>query len=447
MILQNRELKNALIKIGVPVALQNMLTSLLNMIDTVMIGSLGDRAVAAVGLANQWFFIMNLVLFGIVSGSSIYVSQYYGKGDFKTMQIPIAYSLVLCTGVSVIFAGLSFFTPDFVMRLFTNDPETVAVGADYLRVASLSYLMIAFSLPLATAMRAVDAAVVPLIVTGSALLINTGLNYTLINGHFGAPSLGVVGAAIATSTARVVETLAIYILVLAKKTKIRLKPKYFKFKSDFAKVYLKTIAPVIGNESMWGLGISMYNIMFGHTNNVIVAANQISRNLEQITIALSIGVGSAAAVVIGRKIGEQRTKEAFAYAKKFAKASVVMGAVLGVIMLAAMPLYVDMYSVSNEAKEYSRMIIIAFGVFMPMKMYNYMNIVGVLRSGGDTAFCFWLDTCSVWLVGVVSVYLALFVFKAPFWIVAICLVLEEAVKAVVGFARFRSQKWLNDLVN
>ena len=188
MILQNRELKNALIKIGVPVALQNMLTSLLNMIDTVMIGSLGDRAVAAVGLANQWFFIMNLVLFGIVSGSSIYVSQYYGKGDFKTMQIPIAYSLVLCTGVSVIFAGLSFFTPDFVMGLFTNDPETVAVGADYLRVASLSYLMIAFSLPLATAMRAVDAAVVPLIVTGSALLINTGLNYTLINGHFGAPS-------------------------------------------------------------------------------------------------------------------------------------------------------------------------------------------------------------------------------------------------------------------
>lgn len=447
MILQNRELKNALLKIGVPVALQNMLTSLLNMIDTVMIGSLGDRAVAAVGLANQWFFIMNLVLFGIVSGSSIYVSQYYGKGDFKTMQTPIAYSLVLCTGVSVIFAGLSFFTPDFVMGLFTNDPQTVAVGADYLRVASLSYLMIAFSLPLATAMRAVDAAVVPLIVTGSALLINTGLNYTLINGHFGAPSLGVVGAAIATSTARVVETLVIYILVLAKKTKIRLKLKYFKFKSDFAKVYIKTIAPVIGNESMWGLGISMYNIMFGHTNNVIVAANQISRNLEQITIALSIGVGSAAAVVIGRKIGEQRTEEAFLYAKKFAKASVIMGAVLGAVMLAAMPFYIDMYSVSNEAKEYSKMIIIAFGVFMPMKMYNYMNIVGVLRSGGDTAFCFWLDTCSVWLVGVVSVYLAIFVFNAPFWIVAICLVLEEAVKAIVGFMRFRSQKWLNDLVN
>lgn len=447
MLLKDRELKNAVIKIGVPVALQNMLTSLLNMIDTVMIGSLGDGAVAAVGLANQWFFIFNLVIFGIVSGSSIYVSQFYGKGDFENMQVPVAYSVALCFIVSIIFGSLALFAPEFVMGLFTNDTATIQLGIPYLKIASVSYFMMALSLPLANAMRAVDAALIPLAVTGSALLINTGLNYTLINGHFGAPALGVSGAAIATSTARVVEMLVIYGVALSKKTKIRIKACYFKFKRDFAGPFIKTILPVVGNESMWGLGISMYNVMFGHTNNAIVAANQISRNLEQITTAFCMGMGSAAAVVIGRKIGERRTDEAFSYGRKFAVVSVVMGFVLGVLMLLIMPFYINMYSVSPEAKEYAKMIMIAFGTFMTVKMFNYMNIVGVLRSGGDTAFCFWLDAASVWLVGVLAVFLALFVFHTPFWIVALCLVLEEAVKAIIGFIRFKSKAWLNDLVN
>lgn len=177
MLFKDRELKNAILSIGIPVALQNMLTSLLNMIDTVMIGSLGDGAVAAVGLANQWFFIFNLVIFGIVSGSSIYVSQFYGKGDFENMQVPVAYSVTLCFFVSLIFGFLALFAPRFVMSLFTNDAVTIETGIPYLRIASLSYFMMALSLPIANAMRAADAALIPLAVTGSALLINTGLNY------------------------------------------------------------------------------------------------------------------------------------------------------------------------------------------------------------------------------------------------------------------------------
>lgn len=447
MLIKDNELKNAIIKIGVPVALQNMLTSLLNMIDTVMIGSLGDGAVAAVGLANQWFFIFNLVVFGIVSGSSIYVSQFYGKGDLENMQVPVAYSVALCFIVSIVFGSLALFAPRFVMSLFTNDAATIELGIPYLRIAFVTYFMMALSLPIANAMRAADAAVIPLVVTGSALLINTALNYTLINGHFGAPALGVSGAAIATTVARVVEMLIIYAIVFRRKTKIRIKARYFKFKKDFVAPYIKTILPVVGNESMWGLGISMYNVMFGHTNNAIVAANQISRNLEQITTAFCMGIGSAAAVVIGRKIGERKQAEAFNYAQKFARTSIIMGLCLGIVMILITPHYINMYSVSTEAKGYAKILMYTFGIFMTVKMFNYMNIVGVLRSGGDTTFCFWLDASSVWLVGVVLVYLSLFVFKAPFWIVSVCLVFEEVVKAVVGYIRYRSKAWLNDLVN
>lgn len=445
---KDKELKNALISIALPVALQNLLTSLLNMIDTVMIGSLGDRAVAAVGLANQWFFIFNLVVFGIVSGSTIYISQFYGKRDFDSMQLPVAYSMFLCFAASAIFAACSIVFPGFVMRLFTTDAQTIACGIPYLQVAGFTYLMLAISLPIASAMRATGFAVVPLIVTGSALCVNTFFNYVLINGHFGAPALGVRGAAIATTIARVFETVVIVSVMLSGKSKIRLKAHHFKINKTFLPAYIKTIIPVVGNETMWGLGISMYNAMFGRLNNSIVTANQIARNLESITTALCIGLGSAGAVIIGKKIGERNQPSAFLYAKKFAILSTVLGFFLGIIMLAAMPLYLSLYSeISATAKTYASQLIAVFGIFMAVKMFNHMNIVGILRSGGDTKFCFLLDAGAVWAIGVLSVFLAAFVFKAPFWIIALCLVSEEIVKAIGGVVRFKSGKWLNDLVN
>ncbi len=444
---KDREFKNAIIKIAVPVALQNLLTSLLNMIDTVMIGSLGDRAVAAVGLANQWFFIYNLVVFGIASGSTIYIAQFYGKRDYESLQLPVAYSMFLCFAVSAIFAFFAIAFPEFVMGLFTNDAQTILCGVPYLRIAGISYIMLAVSLPLATAMRSTEVASVPLIVTGTALLINTGLNYLLINGHLGAPRLEVAGAAIATTTARIFETLVMLVVILRGKTTIQPKLRHFKINKTFLPEYIKTILPVVGNESMWGLGISMYNVMFGRMSNAIVAANQISRNLEQITTALCIGIASAGAVIIGKKIGEKKKEEAYIYAKKFSFLSSGLGFILGIIMLFAIPFYLGFYSVSADAKGYAAQLILVFGIFMTVKMYNYMCIVGILRSGGDTKFCFLLDAGAVWLIGVLSVFLAGFVFHAPFWVLALCLVSEEVVKAAGGLLRFRSKKWLNDLVN
>lgn len=445
---KDTELKNAIIKIAVPVALQNLLTSLLNMIDTVMIGSLGDRAVAAVGLANQWFFIYNLVLFGVVSGSTIYVAQFFGKRDYETMQLPVAYSMFLCFAVAAIFAFFAMVLPEVVMGFFTNDSETIACGVPYLRIAGITYLMLAVSLPLTTAMRSTEVALLPLIVTGSALCINTFFNYLLINGHFGAPALGVKGAAIATTVARVFETIVMLFFMFKGSTKIRLHLRHFKPNKAFLVPYMKTILPVVGNESMWGLGISMYNVMFGRMDNAIVAANQIARNMEQITTALCIGVASAGGVIIGKKIGEKNKDAAHQYAKKFAVLSSGSGFILGIIMLLATPFYLSFYSeVSEMAKEYATQLIAVFGIFMAVKMFNHMCIVGILRSGGDTKFCFLLDAGAVWFIGVLSVFLAAFVFHAPFWVIALCLISEEIVKAIGGLWRFLSKKWLNDLVN
>ena len=444
---RDKELKNALLKIAIPVALQNMLTSFVNMIDTIMIGSLGDRAVAAVGLANQWFFIFNLVVFGMASGSSIYIAQFYGKKDYENMHTPIAYSLFLCSIVAIIFGLSVLLFPEFVMSLFTNNPETIACGVPYLRVTSITYLMLGLSLPISSAMRSTEFASVPLIVTFLSLIVNAVLNYILIYGHFGLPALGVTGAAIATTVARIFETLILFIFMLKGKSKIRLRLRHFKVKKHFIPEYIRTVLPVIGNETMWGLGISAYSSIFGHMNDSIVAARQISGNLEQILTALCFGLGNAAAVVIGKKIGEKNQQGALLYSKKFAIISIVTGFIIGVIMIISTPLFLSFFSVSNATKEYATILIVVTGIFMSVKMFNYMNIVGILRSGGDTRFCLILDVCTVWGIGVLSVFLAASVFKAPFIILALCLVSEELVKAIFGVKRFISKKWLNDLVN
>ncbi len=443
---RDKELKNAILKIAIPVAIQNMLTSFVNMIDTVMIGSLGDKAVAAVGLANQWFFIFNLIVFGIVSGSSIFIAQFYGKKDYESMQLPVAYSIFLCSIIAVIFALLALLFPEFVMRLFTNNQDTILSGVPYLKIASITYLMFGLSLPVSYSMRSTEYASVPLIITFLSLIINAVLNYTLIYGNFGAPVLGVSGAAIATSIARIFETAILLIVMLKGKSKINVRLRHFKINKAFIPEYIKTVLPVIGNETMWGLGISMYSVIFGHMSDSIVAARQISANLEQILTALCFGLGGAGAVVIGKKIGEKNQQGAILYAKKFAILSTVSGLFIGIIMIVLTPLFLSFFSVSKEAKEYANIFIAVTGIFMSIRMFNHMNIVGILRSGGDTRFCFLLDAGSVWGIGVLSLAVAAF-FKAPFIILALCLISEEIVKAIVGFKRFISKKWLNDLVN
>lgn len=445
--LKDKELWSILRKVAVPIALQNLLMSLLNMIDTVMIGALGDLAVASVGLANQIFFILNLVIFGITSGTAIYVAQYFGKKDFENIKRPVAYSLVLSTAFAILFSILALMTPEFSLKLFTNDMEIVAEGTKYLRIAGWSYLMFGISFTFAVALRSTEQAFVPLVVTAAALCINTIFNYIFINGKFGFPAMGVEGAAVATLIARGTELLIFCYLVFFRKNIIAPRWKDFVFEKVFAVKYIKVITPVVLNESMWGIGVSIYNAVFGRIGKEVVAANQIARNAEQILTALCIGVGSAAAVVIGKKIGERDRKGALEYARKFSILSTVFGLVLGIILIFLSPAILKIYTVSPQAKEYAWQFLLILGIVMWIKMFNYVNIVGTLRGGGDTTFCLFLDVGAVWLIGVPLVYLTGLKWGMPIIVVMICLNAEEIVKSVFGFWRLRSNKWVNDLVN
>lgn len=444
---KDKEFFSLLVKVATPIAIQNLLMSFLNMLDTVMIGALGDLPVAAVGLGNQIFFILSLVIYGITSGTAVFVSQFFGKGDYNALRKPVAYSTLMCFAVSVIFNIVAFCVPESCLKLFTDDPEIIKLGAEYLRVAAFCYPMFGISFSLAVSLRSTEQAHIPLIITAGALVINTVLNYAFIFGHFGFDAMGTAGAAYATLAARTTELLVFVIYVYGKKNVVAITFKDFKFDSAFFGRYIKTVLPVIGNETMWGLGISAYNAVFGRIGREVVAANQIAKNIEQILTSLCIGVGSAAAVMVGKKIGEGDKPGAWLYAKRLAGISTGFGALIGIALICLSKVVLMPYKISADAADYAWQFLMVMSIAMPFKMFNYVNIVGVLRGGGDTIYCFILDVCAVWLIGVPSVYLTGLWFSLPIIFVIIALNSEEVVKCIVGFKRFKSKKWINDLVN
>ena len=444
---KDKEFFSQLLKVATPIALQNLLMSFLNMLDTIMIGSLGDLPVAAVGLGNQVFFIFSLVVFGVSSGTSVFVAQFFGKGDYKELRKPVAYSVVMCFMASVVFCILAAIFPEKCLAIFTNDPEIIALGAEYLKIAAFCYPMFGISFCFAVALRSIEKAHVPLIITACALLVNTVMNYILIFGKLGFPAFGAKGAAFATIIARLVELVIFVVYVYGKKSIVALKAKDFKFNKEFFGKYIAKVTPVIANETMWGLGMSTYNAVFGRIGREIVAASQITKNAEQILTSLCMGVGGAAAVMVGKKIGEGNKDIAWTYSKRFIKLAISFGTIIGIILIAFSELVLLPYNVSEIAKSYAWQFLIVLSIAMPFKMFNYVNIVGVLRSGGDTLYCLILDVCAVWLIGVPSVFVTGLLLKLPALIVFIALNSEEAVKGIVGFRRFKSKKWINDLVN
>lgn len=444
---KDKEFFLQLVKVATPIALQNLLMSFLNMLDTVMIGSLGDLPVAAVGLGNQVFFILSLVVFGITSGTAVYISQYFGKKDYQALKKPVAYALALCFMCSIAFLLVAIIIPEKCLMLFTNDAEIIKLGTEYLKTAAFCYPMFGVSFCFAVSLRSTEKAHVPLIITAVALGINTILNYVLIFGHFGFPQLGVRGAAVATLFARGTEAIIFIVYIYAKKSIIAVKAHHFVFDKEFFAKYVKTAMPVVANETLWGLGMSVYNAVFGRIGREVVAASQISKNIEQILTSLCIGVGSAAAVMVGKKIGEGNKSGAWIYAKRLVFISTALGAAVGFVLLLLSEIVLMPYNVSDVAREYAMQFLIVLSIAMPFKMFNYVNIVGVLRGGGDTVYCFILDMCAVWLIGVPFVYLTGLWLGLPVIFVIISLNSEEVVKGLVGFRRLKSKKWINDLVN
>ncbi|WP_410470485.1 MATE family efflux transporter [Clostridium sp.] len=435
------------IAIAIPITFQLFLNTTLNFIDILMIGSLGETTIAAVGLANKVFFVFSLLLFGICSGSSILTSQYFGKKDIKSIRRVLGISLVIGLIGSIFFVIPGILCPKLVMNIFIPSTNTIAIGASYLAIVAISYPLTAITNVYTAVLRSVNEVRLPVVISLVSIFINIVLNYTLIFGHFGAPALGVQGAALGTLIARIIECLSILTIIYIKNGPAAAKIKeLIDFNKEFTKKFFITVTPVIINEFMWGLGVTMYSLVYGRMGDGAVAAITITQNVEQIITVMFQGIGSATAVILGNELGANKLEKADIHAKYLIVMQLVLSLVMGVVcFLIKMPL-IRLFSVSEfVALDISKCLIV-FIIYLPFKMFNLVNIVGVLRSGGDTKAALFLDVTGVWIIGIPLAFLGGIFLGLPIYIVYAMVMFEEVYKFILGIRRYRQKKWLKNIV-
>ena len=434
------------VRIALPVAMQGMLNTIVNLVDTMMIGALGATAIAAVGLANKVFFVFTLLVFGIVSGSGVLAAQYWGNGDIKNIKKVVGLALTLAVAASIAFLVPAVVCPEAVMRIFTASEDAIQVGTGYLTIVALSYPATAVSNTFVAMLRATGRVKAPVVISSCTIFINIFFNYTFIYGNFGAPAMGAAGAALATLMARLAEALSIILVVYLGKAPVAARFKeMFGYSREFLVQFFSTTSPVIANEFIWGLGTTLYSLAYGRMGNDAVAAITIATTIQDIVTVLFQGLSAATAVIMGNEMGAGKLKRAERYAKNFLILQFIV-TILGALFCVAIRWQIiGVYNITPEIAESVSRCIIVFALFMPFKMFNYVMVVGILRSGGDTKMCLLLDCSGVWMIGVPMAFLGGLFFGFPIHIVYAMVMLEEVYKAVFGYWRYKQKKWLRNL--
>lgn len=448
--LHKKDFYKTMIGIGAPIALQHLIGSSLNLVDTLMIGRLGENAIAAVGIANRLFFLFILFIYGAYSGCGVFTAQYWGKKDKKNIHRIQGIMLVFGIGFSLLFTFIAMVFPRQVLLLFSRDGAVLNLGVPYLRIVGLSYVITAISFAYTFSCRAVHKTTLPMVASTIALSMNTVLNYLLIYGKLGLPALGVQGAAIATTISRVVEMLLLLIFIYKDKKHPLVGPirDYFDIHKDMVINVVKTATPVFVNEATWALGNVVYFIAFGFLGTEAVAVVQIGYTVSDFFQALFMGLGSACGVMIGNAVGNEENEKAVTYSVEFIKLTVIFSILIAGLLYLSRPLVVGLYSTLTVTTQSMLMATLAvIAVYQIPKMYTFTMIVGILRGGGDTKYCMFLDLMSVWLIGVPLGFVSVLLWHWPVHLVVGAVYFEEIIKVFVTIPRFLGKKWIHNVIS
>jgi putative MATE family efflux protein len=446
---KDREYFRVLIKYAVPIALQSLITSSLNMVAVIMIGQLGETAVAAVGLANQVWFLLNLLLFGIVSGCAMFSAQLWGRKDIQNIRRVLGLAFKLGLLAALIFWILAIFFPASVLGLYTPDADVIDLGAQYLRIYGWSYGFYAISAAYSVSLRSTGYVRIPLVVSTAALGLNIIIAYPFIFGWeaIGLPALGVSGAAMAGLISRILECMVLLAVVYLS----RLNPSaatlrdLLEFDIKFVLSIIKPVLPVIANEFLWSMGITTYNAIYAHISTDAIAAINIVATIDQMAFVVFYGIGSATAILVGNLIGEGEKERAYNYAGRSLGLQVFGALVMGFLIIQFAGSIFQIYKVSPEVILDAHNLLIVLALGMSVRAANHVIIIGILRSGGDTRFSLILDGFVIWIVGVPVTAAGAFLFHLPIHLVYALTLSEEITKFAVGLVRYYSKKWINDL--
>jgi putative MATE family efflux protein len=444
--LRDREYYQRVFKLGLPITLQQLLWASLSMVVVMMVGQLGDTAVASVALANQIFFLLNLLLFGIVSGAAMFTAQLWGKGDVANIHRVMGLSLSMSLSVAVLFLLAAELIPETLLRIYTTDPKVIALGSEYLRLFGWSFLFFSILVSYASIMRSIGQVRLPVTVSICALTLNIILSYVLIFGKLGLPKMGVMGAAAAIVISRGLECVVLLFLNyrLHLPTAARLS-EMVSFKLDFARKVLKPVLPVAINEILWSLGITAYSVIFARISTQSIAAMNIVGTFSDMAMVPFIGLASACAILVGNMIGRGEDRQAHNYAGRTLILSAGGALLAGGILVLVSPFILSVYKVSPLVIEYAQKALVIMAMFLWLRMINVSLFIGVLRAGGDTRYALILDGIIIWVVGVPLAFLGAFVFHLPVYLVYLLVMSEELAKGIFGVRRYLSHKWIHHL--
>jgi putative MATE family efflux protein len=446
--LKDRSFIRELLVIAIPISFQQLINASLNMIDVIMVGQLGETSIAALGLSNQVFFVLILILFGATSGMAIFTAQFWGKQELEPIRKVLGMSLVLSTFVAFFFTLAATLIPEKVLGFYTKDAEVIRLGSSYLRIVGFTYIPVAIATAYIAVMRSIQLIRITVIATISALIFKTILGYCLIFGIGGFPALGVRGAAIGTASGWTLELVLLLILIYTQKTPLAANPlTFFSFDLAFFMRVLRTAMPAVANEMFWSLGITTYNAIYAHIGTDSIAAINVNATIEELGFVVFIGLGNACAVMVGNRIGAGRKDEAYEIVRRVIIMGVFFAAAVGLVIILLRDVVVGLYDLSPSGENSVRWLLLVMACSLWIRMFNFSTFIGALRAGGDTRFALMMEICSIWLIGVPAAYVGAFVLHLPVYLVYLMVMLEEVAKAFVSAWRFRSRKWIHDLVN
>ena len=420
--------RNLLI-VALPIVIQNFIGCSLNLIDTIIVGKLGVSEIAAVGIANQYFILFNLLVMGLYSGCGIFISQFWGKKDTKSIRKVLGIALVSGVSISIIFAIIGTIIPGKIISVFSNDFKVVSLGEEFLRIICISYVFTAVTFAYSVALRCIEKAIIPMIISAIAIVINTALNYILVFGKFGFSPMGVSGSATATLIARIIEAfmMVIYTYKYNKVLAAKISELVDVTKEFVLNVY-KTAIPVVLNEACWGLGVIVYAGIYGRIGKEAVASVQICTTIQNVFMVVVFGLANASAVMIGNKIGAGEEHTGKIYAKRFCVLGAIVAISLSGLLALTAPNMLSFFNVSTEVLHDSLIILYVTSLILIVRVFNIILIVGILRGGGDAKYSLMIEACTMWLIGVPLAFIGAFILKLPIYLVVALVTVEEIIK-------------------
>ncbi len=437
----------AVIGIAIPVGLQSMLQSSFAMIDQLMVGQLGSTAVSAVEVAGRPAFIYSVVLGAIASITGIMISQYLGMKNRKMADRSLSVNLAAAIALALLFTALCLlFSGQIVGLYIKEDPAVLTAGSEYLAYVLWTYLPMGISSVLAVMIRCMGRAVWPLAAGIASAIVNTGLNYVLIFGHFGLPALGISGAAIASVVSQLVNMLLM--LLIFYRVRVR-GQKRFQFSlllgEDGYRQYFIMLLPVLVTELLWSLGQNVNTFLYGHLREGDLAAVSMTGPIQGLFIGALSGVSQAAGILIGRRLGAKEYDKAYQESKKLMWQGIAGSFLLSMLLICLRRAYVPLYKVEPGVQDTAARLLLAFAVLAPVKVTNMILGGGIVRSGGKTKYIMVIDIVGTWLVGVPLGLLAAFWLRLPVVWVYFILSQEELVRFALTLIVFRSRRWMNRL--